>query len=174
MKINPAAAYMCLTNAQMHLKDQLAGTLFLLADEIVLEDLKTQLKTVNSGVYRERDLRTWLAATITNEKIVGEFRLNSIPMGDTFTNTSVSRIYDLVSDAALFTFANEGTVRSFIFMVKEEATNTYNSVSGCMEVLYGTVGKIGDVEQKDLMMKDNAVTANSEVVINDISVNIQC
>lgn len=128
----------------------------------------------NTAVPKESTIRSWLTSNLGTDYSVCEFNTKSVGIESVANGSVLERTYDFPTDNIEMTYVRDGNISNFIMIVKEETAGTYNSSANISEVITGTVGKIGDPEEKDIMLKETNITNNTEIVKNTVKVNIQC
>lgn len=176
MKLNPAMVHHLTKNQSHAYYSKLSAILIFCKYDVDFEALKAEAAATSNGQgnFRESNLRDWLEANYGADYSLAEFRLKTVPTTDHISTTEFNREYNLILDANDMTFIAEGTALSFFFMLKEEDDNTYDSANPATETIVGTVGKIGDVEEKDMMLTDNVFTSNTQLVKNNIRATVLC
>lgn len=174
MKINPAMVRHLLRPQNPTYADTLSGT-FLLIDSVVdIAAFTTWFKSKGFGATSEKEVRTYLIETFGSATNLAEFRMANISITDSLDVDTYKREYELIFDPASAVFTNAGTALGFVFLLKEEDASVYNTNAVSTETIVGTVGKVGDVDVKDLMLTDNVIDASSELVKNNLTVSIKC
>ena len=174
MKINPAMARHLLRPQNPAYADKLSGTFFLIDSVIDIAAFTTWFKSKSSGATSEKDIRAYLIETFGSATNLVEFRMADISVTDSLGTDDYKREYELILDPASALFTNAGTALGFVFILKEEDASVYNTTAISTETIVGTVGKVGDVDVKDLMLTDNVIDASSELVKNNLTVSIKC
>lgn len=174
MKINPAMLYLLTLNQSPEYNDKLSCTMIISGYDIDFNLFAETIDSTNNGAIREVDIRDYLTATYGSDYSLKEFRVRTVPVVTRIGEDSLTREFQLLYGKEGETFIKEGTAKSFIYIHKEEDSNSYNSRNAATEVIFGTIGQIGDEVESDLMLKSTAITESTSLAKNTIVSVVKC
>jgi len=172
MRINPAMAKCLLEDNTF--RTEYSCSLIFLGYDVDFESVKADLYDGDKPMITESILRSWMIANLGEDYSICEFMTKKVPISYIEDVYTLVRTFDLAADVEQMDYVRDGLIKSFVLVVKEDNSGTYNSTSPTSDILFGTVGKIGDEVEKDLMLRETQFTSEIELVKNEIKVSIEC
>lgn len=172
MKINTSMAKFLLEDNTF--RSEYSCTLIFLGYDVDFATLKADLYIGEKPAITEAILRSWFETNMGVDYSICEFMTRTVPISYVEGDTTLVRTFDFAADVAQMDYVRDGLIKSFAIVVKEDTSGTYNSTGASTDVLFGTVGKIGDEIEKDIMLRETDFNSSMELVKNEIKVSVEC